>query len=96
MPKTLCFRKGDLASCISQFIHPSKLIREKYPSSLKSHKFKNLVLIAEAKNTICKNTGVINVYTFSLVDFEGVELYASRRYVHLTKEGRKEDFFSED
>ena len=30
---------------------------------------------------------------FSNADFEGVEFYAARRYVHLTKEGREEDFF---
>ena len=39
------------------------------------------------------NSGVSNVYMFSHADFGGVEFYAARRYVHLTKEGREGDFF---
>ena len=38
-------------------------------------------------------SGVSSVYTFSHADFEGVEFYAARWYVHLTKERREEDFF---
>ena len=73
MPKTLCFGKGGLASCISQFIHPIKPMREKYPNRPKTHKLTNLVLIAEDEKKIQRNIGVSNVYTFSYADFEGVE-----------------------
>ena len=93
MKKSPCFGKGGLASCIARSIHPSKPIREKYYNRLKSHKIENLVLIADAEKTIQRNSGVSNVYTFSHADFEGVEFYAARRYVHLKKEGREEDFF---
>ena len=51
------------------------------------------MLMAEAEKTIRRNSGVSNVYTFSHADFESVEFYAVRRYVHLTKEGREEAFF---
>ena len=36
------------------------------------------------------------MYTFSHADFEGVEFYSARRYVHLTKEGREEEYFVSD
>ena len=60
---------------------------------MKYHKLENLVLIAESKNMTRRNSGVSNVYTFSHADFEGVGFYAARRYAHLIKEGREEDFF---
>ena len=50
-------------------------------------------MIAEAENTIKRNSGVRNVYTFLHTYFEGVEFYAARRYIHFTKEGIYEDLF---
>ena len=85
-----------MQSCISQFIHPSKPIREKYPNFLKMHKIENLVLTAEAEKTIRRNSGVSNVYTFSHADFEGVEYCATRRYVSLSKKVIEEDLFVSD
>ena len=74
--------------CILRFIPQSKPRREKYPNSPKTHKLENLVLIAEDKK-IWINSGISNVYTFSHVDFEGVEFYAARRYVNLIKKRRE-------
>ena len=51
------------------------------------------MLIEKARNTIMRNRGVSNVYTFWHSDFEGVEFYSTRRYVNLKKEVREEDFF---
>ena len=85
MSKTLCFGKGGLASCILWFISPSKPIREKYPNHPKTHKLENLLLVAEDENTIQINIGLSNVYTFLHAYFEGVEFYAARLYLHLTK-----------
>ena len=36
------------------------------------------------------------MYTFLHADFEGVEFYAARQYVHSTKEGGEEDLFVSD
>ena len=41
----------------------------------------------EDENKILRNSGISNVYTFSYADFEGVDFYASRRYVSFKKEG---------
>ena len=54
------------------------------------------MFIVEDENKIKRNSGVSNVYIFSHADFEGVEFYATRWYVNLTKEGREEDLFSSD
>ena len=78
---------------MSRFIHPIKLIREKYLNHLKTHKLENLVLIVEAKYIIRINGGVSTVYTFLHADFEGVGCYAVRRYVHLKRYVIEEDFF---
>ena len=83
-------------SCISFSVHPIKPIRKKYPNRTKIHKLENLVLIAEDKNKIRRNGDVSNVYMFLYADFEGVEFYAARQYVHLTKDVREEDFFVVD
>ena len=45
---------------------------------------------------IRRNSGVSNVYTFLHADFGDVKFYAARRYVHLPKGRREEDFFVSD
>ena len=45
------------------------------------------MLIEKDENKIRINSGVSNVYTFLHADFEGVEFYAARRYVHFIKLG---------
>ena len=72
VPKIFVFGKRGLISCISLFFYPIKPIAEKYPNHPKSHKFYNLVLIAEDLKRIHKNSSVSNVYTFSHVDVKGV------------------------
>ena len=52
----------------------------------KTHILKNLVLIAESKKIIWRNSGVSTIYTFLHVDFDSVDCYTARRYVHLKKE----------
>ena len=74
---------------IPRFIHPRKMIRENDPNRLKFHKFKNLVLTAEAEKMIWKNSGVSNVYRRLHAEFEGIEFYMSSQYVSFTKKGRK-------
>ena len=39
-------------------------MKEKYPKCPKPHKLKKLMLVMEVKNTLCRNNGVSNVYTF--------------------------------
>ena len=85
IPNKLCFGEGVLAIYISWFINPGKMIREKYPNCPKAHNLDTLVLIAEGKNTIQRNSGVSNVYMFLHVDFEVGQFYAARGYVNLKK-----------
>ena len=54
------------------------------------------MLIVDDEKKICINRGLSNVYTFLHAIFGGVEFYAARQYVHLTKEGREGDFFFSD
>ena len=48
------------------------------------------MLKAEAEKEIRINIGVSSLYTFSHAYFEGVEFYAERKYVNLTKDRREE------
>ena len=96
MPKTLCFGKRGLAIRILMLIHPSKLIRQKYKNHPNTHKLENLVLIVEDETKIRINRGVSNVYMFLHAYSEGVEFYAARQYVHLTKELREGELFCID
>ena len=52
-----------------------------------------MLLIAKADKTIWSNSGGSIMCIFAHADFEGVEFYASRGYVHLTKEKVDEDLF---
>ena len=54
------------------------------------------MLIADAKKTIRRQSGVSIVCTFLNADFEGVSFYAARRYLNLTREVREEDFLVSD
>ena len=54
------------------------------------------MLIAEVLKKIQRNSGVNNVYTFFRDDFEGVEFYTARQYVHFTKKVIEEDLFVSD
>ena len=55
------------------------------------------MLIADTEKTIQINSGISSVYMFSYTSLEGVEFYAARQYVNLTKEGRDEDLsFNEE
>ena len=74
----LCFGKGGLTSFISRFVCPILPIREKYLNHPKSPNLNKLVLIAEAKKTIRRNSGVSNVFMFLHAYFEGVEFYPAR------------------
>ena len=56
----------------------------------------SLLLILEAKKTIRTIRSVSSVYTFLHSDFEGVDYYTARQYVHLTREVREEHFFVSD
>ena len=78
------------------FHSPKKPIRENYPNRPKTHKLKNLALIAQAKKTIRINNGVSSVYTFLHAYFEGVDFYAAMQYFILKKDGREEYFFVND
>ena len=94
--KKLCSGKGGLARCISWFIQPSKLTREKNTNHAKKNNIENLVLISEDEKTPWRNSGASNVYTFLHAYFEGVEFYAARRYVNLTKKEREDELFVSD
>ena len=96
MPKTIWFVTGGIDIFISWFIHPSKLIMNKHTTFTKTDNLENLVLIVKDENKTWRNNGVINVYTFSHEDSEGIEFYTARQYVHLTKEGREEQLFVSD
>ena len=52
------------------------------------------MLITEAGKSTQRNSGVSNYYTIIHAHFEGVELYAAKRYVNLIKEGTNEELLS--
>ena len=96
MSKTLLGGKWGLMSCISWFNRPIKPIRGKYIILTKTHRVENLVLIAEDEKKIQRNSGESIVYTISYADFEGVDFYIARKYIHLKTEVIEEDFSVSD
>ena len=54
------------------------------------------MLIAEDEKKIQRNSGESIVYTISYADFEGVDFYIARKYIHLKTEVIEEDFSVSD
>ena len=51
LPK-ICAGVGAVASVMSKFVHPSNLIRDKYPNRTKNHKMQGVVLVEEDMNVV--------------------------------------------
>ena len=80
---------------LKKAVHSRKLIADKYPNyNAKFDKLENCIIISQGQG---KSSNVQrDVYYFRHDDFPNVELYACRRYCHITEEGPAETLFDKD
>ena len=83
MPK-LRFGVGAECSVLTRFIHPSAVIRAKYPNLEKAHRT-SVILIGEESTTVRRKSQ--DCFTFRSGDFENEILYAVKKHLKVIKEG---------
>ena len=90
--------KGAIVSVMTKYLHPSKLIRDKFPNSTASLRLEGLVVVGEEEQKVCRRTQKVIVLTieeFKNGD-EFIPLYAVPRWVKVETEGPRSDVMEEE
>ena len=88
--KVLHHGVGAKCHVLTRFLHPSKLVRDKYPNIDKGHRTTVVLVGIETKLVNRKDQ---QCYTFRSEDFPNAVLHAVKRYVVVVEEGPTESFF---
>ena len=83
----------DVASAMSKCVHPSKLIRHKYPNWPKNHKLEGDIFVEVDAKVVRREADAILVFVFTHFDFTNEQFYADKRYIHVTQEGEEDSLF---
>jgi Transposase IS4 len=88
--------KGAVVSVLSSRLHPSKLIRDRWPNPEKSHRVENLVVLRQELKKINREDQLALILTHEAFKDGGeyIELYASHRWCVLQCEGDPDFFFT--
>ena len=85
----LCAGVGAVASVMSKFVRPSRSIRHKYSNWPKNHKLEGVILVEVDAKVMQQGADAILVFVFTHFDFPEEQLYAAKRYIHVTQEGEE-------
>ena len=89
----ICADIDVVASVMSEFVHPSRSIRHKYPNQLKNHKIEGVILVEVDAKVVRRGAHAILVFVFTHFDFPNEQFYAAKRYIHVTQEGEEDSLF---
>ena len=89
----LCSGVGAVASVMSKFVQPSRSIRHKYPNRPKNHKLEGVILVEVDAKVVRRGADAILVFVFTHFGFTDKNLYAAKRYIHVTQEGEEDSLF---
>ena len=84
---------GAFASVMSNFVHPSRSIRHKYPNRPKNHKLEGVILVEVDAKVVWRGADAILVFVFTHFYFPDEQFYAANRYIHVTQEGEEDCLF---
>ena len=90
MPK-LQYGIGAECSVLTKFLHPSALVRDKYPNLERGHRTTVILNRQEEKKV---NRRQQQCYTFCLEAFANAEMHAVTKHVKILKEGAAAHFFA--
>ena len=81
--------------CLSRFIHPSALIRDKFPNPVRGHKLDDMIVRRQEEKTINRKQvlAIVCIHESFKENDQYQELYAAPRYMHITQEGPEDSFF---
>ena len=94
-PKSLklCADVDAVASVMSEFVHPSRSIRHKYPNRPNNHKLQGVILVEVDTKVVRRGANAIMVFVFTHFDFPDEQFYAAKRYIHVNQEGEEDSLF---
>ena len=81
------------ASAIAHMLHPSALISYKCPNTCQRERVVRLVLVGKYFQMVRRGSPATAIFIMHHEDLPNKEIYATKRMVHNTKEGPKEDLF---
>ena len=84
---------GAVASVRSNYIHPSKLFCDKYPNRPKNHKLQGVVLVEVDAKFMRRGANAILFFVFTHFNFTDQQLYATKQYIHVTKQDEEDSLF---
>ena len=85
---------GAVAETLLKYIHPSKLIRDKYPNPINGQRLENCLLIRRETKEVNRKQQVCVIFRHD--EFPDKELHAVERWVKVKKEGAEEHLFDKD
>jgi len=94
--KKMTMGKGAVVSVLSSRLHPSLLIRDRWPNPQKNHRVENLVIIRQEVKKVNRRDAMTLVMTHEdfKVDGEYTELHAIKRFCIIKSEGDPDFFFT--
>ena len=81
--------------CLSRFIHPSALIRDKFPDPVRGHKLDDMIVRRQEEKMINQKQvfAIVCIHESFKENDQYQELYVAPRYMHITQEGPEDSFF---
>ena len=89
----LCEGIGDVALVILKFVHHSNPIYDKYPNRTNNRKLQRVVLVEVDAKVVRRGSNAILFFVFTNANFPEQKFYATKQYIHVTKEGTQESLF---
>ena len=89
---------GAKVSCLSQFIHPSHEIREKYPNPVSGHRLEGCTTIQQEVKKVSRRDQlciIIDHDDFKMAEGDNIELHAMKRYWKVSEEGDTDLLFDD-
>jgi Transposase IS4 len=97
-PRKKTMGRGAIVSCLAKLLHPSGIIRSRFPNMNKGKKLEKLLVLRQERkvvNRIERDVLVVQSDEFMLRDDAFIELYAVAKFFRIETEGPPEGFFTQ-
>ena len=91
MPRSLRIGKEAKVSILINYLHPSRLVRDKYPNPLPGQRLEGCTVVGQGSRRI--SGGHQEAYVVRHPDFGDNDLYATKRWFKVIEEGPDEFIF---
>jgi flagellar biosynthesis regulator FlbT len=87
-----------MVSCLAKLLHPSGIVRPRFPNMNKNKKLENMIVLRQDRkvvNRIERDVLVVQSDEFMLSDDAHIELYAVAKFFRIELEGPPDGFFTQ-